>query len=325
MDLYLTEEEKNYFYNSNWIFNNILEDNEFRYLHFPLILKTTNQLLIQSYAEAVIVFVKLMNLEKQLYLDSADKLVLILLKNQLPEIRQQCISNIFDSNFYKKTMKLYKIIHKWFPVLCIDMEKCFFKNKSISYYKFKRLYEMLKYLIAINYLNPPIEVFLMRINKQAELNPEIKFLIDKTFYKNNFSHINYFNDTLNKLKAGSKKSNNDIYNFCWNVGFSKDAVGDGCAFENPETVCQTLNLDIMLNNEFIPAEFYYPSIEFDFSETPSNDVERILSLAKLLQINLEFRHYWDLRFSRNLRKFIDNEDLTTWTFEDYEKHYFKIK
>ena len=302
----------------NWIFNNSSVDGVFCYINFPLNLVTKNQLSIQSYADSIKVFLNLLDL--RIYYKNIDLLVIEFLEKDRINIQNRAINQIYNKSFLSEIKEILTNIYQNYPVLCLEVEKQIFTAKKVDYNLFKKLYDNLTVLIAINYLNSVISPKLSFILNDSEYAPKV----EKYLYKNNFSHITYFNNEFNNLKSTSGQQ--DLTDFCWNVGFAKDTIGNGSEFEDINYVKNLINIKEDFPEKLNPAKFYYPQIDFMEIENIEDEVELILYWAKLLQTNLEFRHYWGLRFIRNTKCLINLEkDINTWTLEDYERKYFKIK
>lgn len=302
----------------NWIFNNNNVNGEFCYINFPLNLVTKNQLSIQSYADSIKKFLKLQNLK--IYYKSIDLLVIEFMEKDRINIQNVAKSKIYSKSFLCKIKEILKNIYQNYPILCLEMENQILNNKNAEYNLFKELYENLTVLIAINYLDSVISPQLSLILNNNEYSSKV----DNYLYQSNFSHITYFKTEFDNLKSISGQQN--ITDFCWNVGFAKDAIGDGCEFEDINYVKNLISIKEDFSEKLNPSKFYFPQINTIENIDIEDEVDLILSWTKLLQTNLEFRHYWGLRFLRNAKYLINDKTVdNTWTFEDYERKYFKIK
>ena len=303
----------------NWIFNNCDIQGEYCYIHFPLIYLTKNQLSLQAYAESVKEFFDLLDLN--IYLKIIDFGVAEFLEKNRINIQNVAIGKVYSIDFLNETFFKLKDIYQKFPPLCLEMERQILDcNKALEYNIFSELFGYLKLLIGINYFNSVLTSSLTAILNNAEYSP----LAEKYLYKNNFSHMIYFNEELNKLNSDS--SEQGIVDFCWNTAFAKDNIGDGCEYEEINFIKNLLNIQQEFDLSLKPSKLHYPEILPQEISVINNNAELILSWANLLQNNIEFRHYWGLRFLRNTKFLLnDKKDAPFWTFEDYGKNYFKIK
>lgn len=298
------------------IFNNVNLCNGFCYIHIPLIYKTSVRICSQSYADAIIYFLKIIGLHNKIYSKIKGYTVIEFLPNDINKIHSEAIAKFQDIYFFKRIKRKLDKIYEELPLLFKEMEIGFKKDKAINKKLFREIYNMLTFLISIGYFSFIIETYLpsFLINN----NNEKKY--SDFLSKNSFSHIKYFNSE--KTKLYSLKAD-DIINFCWNCGFLENEIGESTKFETEKYVSKLLNKNIS-KKEIIPSKFDYPDIE-NFKE--DRDIPLILLWAKLLQINLEFRHYWQFRFYRNIRFYCDNDKnvIINWTINDYEKKDFGIK
>ena len=136
--------------------------------------------------------------------------------------------------------------------------------------------------------------------------------------KNSFSHIKYFLD-----EQKNKKEN--LLMFAKNIGFLANEIGEKTQYENIEYLKKEINKNISTVDIF-SSTFKYPEISFNKKELLIKDIPIEIKLAKIMQNNLEFRHYWQLRLTRNLR--VETEEnktkIQTWLYKNYEKEIFNI-
>lgn len=297
----------------NSIFNNIVNMNGFSYIHFPLIYKTTNLLIIQMYVDAIKTLFKITKLDKKYYFKIIDNLIVEYSTKDNPKIHYELINIFTNEAFIKEIVKNLDKNSKIIPNL-FDIWETNIKNKIKTPKKiFKKIYQIITYSIAINYFNFFMETYLYEILSDEKNKKYNSFL-----EKNSFSHIKYFLD-----EQKNKKEN--LLMFAKNIGFLANEIGEKTQYENIEYLKKEINKNISTVDIF-SSTFKYPEISFNKKELLIKDIPIEIKLAKIMQNNLEFRHYWQLRLTRNLR--VETEEnktkIQTWLYKNYEKEIFNI-
>ncbi|MCD7879741.1 MAG: hypothetical protein LUG16_07405, partial [Candidatus Gastranaerophilales bacterium] len=158
-----------------------------------------------------------------------------------------------------------------------------------------------------------------------------------------FSHMKYFSNEKEKISFNIQNSETDketavecnsfqdtalkaYLSFSKNIAFLENELGDMTKYEDLEYISALFNKKIN-KKDLILADFNYPKIECNIQEYHLKNFNLIILWAKVLQINLEYRHYWLLRFLRDLRIYYnyDYKIINNWTFNEYAKQSFKIK
>lgn len=296
------------------IFNNVTVINNFAYIHFPLIYKTNNQLFIEMYAKSVISFLKFLGINQDVYSKIIDSLVVELLFNEINAIHNTAYNCFYDYKFLVKTEKKLKKIYKEMPILIKELEDCIIKNVEISFAVLEKIFYMFVDLLAVNNLSFIVETLLPEhILKSNNKESDLSYMT-----KEIFSHIKYFNNEKEELIKKTNEKN--LILFLKNTSFLENELGDETTYENVQYISELLNKK-MNRIDLINSEFKYPKIEFNIEKNDFEKYPIIIIWSKILQINLEFRHYWLLRFSRNLRIYYNyNYDIiNNWTLNDYAK------
>ena len=297
------------------IYNNCNENSGFLYLHFPLLYVTNCQLLIQIYADACYYVPKLLGISKKVYIKKIDNLVIEYTNQTRDLIHLTAFQNFNNYKFLKRIKKIIDIIYIKLPVLIEEMEKLIKNKQKLPFQLIKKIYKMLFVLIAINDLNFVIETSLNNyLNVQNDKDKILKFIS-----KNNFSHFKFYSDNKNALNKNS--SFQDYQNFCWNIGFLENKTGDISIFENNNYLKKFTNNKISLKN-IQPEKFSYPNISLNIKRDEYRKYPVFIILTKILQNNMEYRHYWLLRFFRNLRYYYNYNDkiINEWTLNQYEQN-----
>lgn len=303
-----------FFYRS--IFNNAVVNGNFSYIHMSLIYKTRMHITAQMYADALIEFLENIDLKNVVYNKILSNTVVELLASDIKKIHTVALQKFQDYTFLQKTIKSLEKIYLELPQNMQEFEQYMKNNKEIPRDLFKKIYRMLIQLIAFNYFNFVIEAYLPALLTQTDTTVYSDYL-----YKNAFSHIMYFNEEKNKIEKEIDLEL--IKTFCWNVGFLENEVCEPTVYEDVNYIAEFTDTAIK-KEDLIPTEFSYPRISC-FELNPQMPI--LVSWAKLLQINLEIRHYWSFRLYRNLRYCLnqDYDKLSNWVLKDYEKKFFKIK
>ena len=296
------------------VYNNVVECDNFCYIHFPLIYKTQNQLCLNQYADAAVYFLKMLGIKNKIYNKLIDYLVLEILYSDIEKIHFVAINKFQNEHFYKRIKQLVSAIYKLFPKYCLQFEECIKQRKKADYKEFSKLYKMLVILLAVNNLDCIIETFLPEKIKEDENSSSFLNLISKDI----FSHIKYFNNLKNEMES---RERDKIVDFYWNASFLESKTGDASFYELSGAFLEKYNNGYSIN-DLIPDEFSFPEICLN-----DYDIPLMYRWVNLLQTNTEFRHYWQFRFLRNLRYYFKYNDvvLTQWTRVDYENYFRKIK
>lgn len=303
---------------SNFVLNNVSAEGEYCYFHFPNFYLTKNKLALQAYADSQVRFFELCGLK--IYCNVIDSLVVEFLKKDAFKIQSTVTNCVYNTVFLNNIKNLLKNTFLEVVNLCTSMEQNLFEYNKVDYETFRQLYDFVVTLLAISYLNPSIASRLTAVTN----DPQYCTLVEEYLYKDNFSHLIYFNSELDKLKTqGVAAKKQDIIDFCWNVGFARDSVGDGSDFENFGYVQGLLGTSFQFTQSEKPSRLYYPEIPLA-EKNIENEAELILYWTKILQSCVEFRHFWSLRFLRNVKCAVGNKAFE-WAMEDYEREYFKIK
>lgn len=295
----------------NSIFNNSVELNGFSYIHFSLIYETTQAIFIQMYTDAIARLFKLLSLNKNTYLKITDGLTVEFSSNDKGKIHQKMITQfsniVFLYNIFDELQKYSLCLPSLFETWENNIKSGEKTPKSV----FNKIYKIIIYFIAVNYNNCIIETCLPQYLQSANGKKYNQYLIQDTF-----SHINFFNEYKNQT---------DILAFIRNAGFLANEKGEITEYENNDFLMKKFGKKIS-PKEIFDAKFISPDIIFQKDKIFCKDVPKILQLAKIMQTSLELRHYWMLRFARNLRIMInyDKTKWNTWLYKDYEKNLFDI-
>ncbi len=296
------------------IYNNVVECDNFCYIHFPLIYKTQSQLCLNQYADASVYFLKILGIKDKIYNKLIDSLVLEFLFSDIEKIHFVAINKFQNEHFYKRVKQLVNVIYKLFPKYCIEFEECIKQRKKLDYRIFYKLYKMLVLLLVVNNFDCIIETFLPeKIKNDKDSSSFLKLLSEEIF-----SHIKYFNNLKNEVKSFERDKITDFY---WNASFLESKTGDASIYEISGAFLEKYNKGYSVH-DLIPEKFSFPEISLK-----DYDMPLIYRWVNLLQTNTEFRHYWQFRFLRNIRYYFKYNDvvLTRWTRFDYEKYFRKIK
>lgn len=310
------------------IFNNIaLNNNGFAYIHFPLIYKTNNLLCVELYTKAIVKFLKLTDLQDSIYCRINDSLVVELLFREINTIHNGALIKFQDINFFRTIKKQLDIIYKEIPLYIEELEKLIIQKDEIPLNLFKDIFDSFVYLLAVNNFSFIPETLLpQHLQKSYDKEEELIYIKE-----NIFSHIKYLNSEKLKisfnLKSYNAENTSNMLSFLRNTAFLENELGDMTKFENIEYISNLLNIsDINTLTPLIQANFVYPQIIYNISKDDYSNYSLIILWTKLLQVNLEFRHYWLLRFLRDLRIYYNyNFDIiNNRMYNDYAKQKFKI-
>ncbi|MBQ3640366.1 hypothetical protein II906_00300 [bacterium] len=290
------------------IFNNTVQLNGFSYIHFQLLYKTNNMLFFQMYADALENLVKLTKLENVIYFKLIQNIVAEFSNYDLAKIQAYIINIVSDTNFLNSVKERFIQSQSVLPQLFNEFEYCIYNNEKPSKEIFEKIYKDIVYALAVNYMDFVAEAYLPDYLKSTNAQFYNKYLTQNTF-----SHVKYY-----KEKQGS--INDDMPDFLRNYSFLANELGDETKYEDIDFLKSTFNNEVDRNIIF-NGKFSYPHIEFDvgLNDSDYKEIPIILKWAKLFQSSLEYRHYWMLRFARDLRCYLnyDYNKIRKWLYNDY--------
>ncbi len=299
---------------SNSILRNCIQEGNYAYLHLPMYYCTRNYLTLQMYADSIRLFIKNIGLEHTIFIETIDDIVLKFLTSDFACICTTMMNLFNDKNYFERACQKLDKIYIELPEKMKILEENIKYNNTIDFANFKTLYDDFVFVLSINNMNAIVEGFLSDIlNRLKDKEGSLNYISQNTF-----SHIKYFM----KEKAIFEKSSDfeQKRKFIWNSSFLDDKSTDGSIYDNYQEIQIKNKIDI------IPEKFEYPLIKND-TYNNKEDYPVFILWTKLLQVNTEFRHYWQFRFMRNIRFFYnyDKRIINEWNFNDYKENLEKIK
>lgn len=327
--------DENIFVTSNWLYDQRIVFGSRAFIHIPLIYLTKMPVLQEVYANALVVFPRLIGLDDILNPVIVDGSVVMFPVHDFERFRYKAYETIINSfQKRKQLVRLCLLIKKWLPVLCLKAEKQYLLSNKPSPILLKRLHKMISLAIAINLANPFVEILFVRANRLYANDQTFKDKLDTILWPKIFSHMAYFSsefETLKHLKNQGTLKDKHLYDFCWQTAFLENPVGDGSNLEDPANLAENIDCCSKVN---VTGMFSYlcknhrgPNINFDPSgitdrcNNADDTLEELLYLLRCLQVNEEVRHYWALRAVRLFRYIaIVDEQRHNWNLKDYERY-----
>ncbi|NOQ72715.1 MAG: hypothetical protein GQ574_11965 [Crocinitomix sp.] len=302
---------------SFWIFDLNVAERDEKVVHLPLVYASNINAELEAYGKAALHFVDFLGFDNSLQIRIVADCVFKFPSDQYQTFKLDLLEELSgNADIGMRLAELSIEIRNSFAANCVELERRFVSNKPIGIL-FEKTYQELVKLISINLSNEIFETAYLFLNENISDDRLFQEFQQKYLDPPTFSHLKWYAEQTKKtLKNKTNDATKAISPYFWNTVFLRQSinnanVADGIRFINQET---NADYDLVYFKANYPIEgecFAYDPLGIT-DEMPSKDIstiEFLFYMIRLLQVNEEYRHYWQARFVRWMNLFFQDAEL----------------
>lgn len=298
---------------SCWIFGLHVKENDKLMVHLPLVYRSSVYAELEAYARAARHFVDKVAAEAMQGLRIIDDCVFSFPRASYENFKLHLANELLRPDGAGNVLAHESIqIKKEFSASCLQLEQLWIQQQPLQK-QFALAYSQLVKLIAINLANPVYEAYYLFLHHHKSDDALFQNLKKKYLLPASFSHLKFYSDKMLQLK--NDKSFALINDYFWNASFLKDhAANAGDILNNDAVQAYTL----AHFTETYPAhnEIVYDATGItDLADRQLSQTEHVFFMLRMLQVNEEFRHYWQARFMRWMKLYFTPEQISDCSFK----------
>ncbi|AXG69058.1 hypothetical protein KORDIASMS9_01277 [Kordia sp. SMS9] len=301
---------------SLWILDLHIDERKEKVVHLPLIYASNVYAELEAYARAASHFVKLLGFDDSLQLKIVDDCVFKFNSSQYEPFKFELLKKLSGYTEYAIRIAQLSIeTRNSFAQNCIELERRYVCNENIGNL-FEKTYIELVTLISINLSNQVFETFYLFLNENTS-NDELFQKFQRTYIETpTFSHLKWYGDETKKRIETETVCAVNAAHYFWNTAFLRqsiqnDDVSATIKFINEKTN-SSYDVAHFLKNITVAEELLNNNPTAMSNKMPDadiSDIEFIFYMLHVLQVNEEYRHYWQARFVRWMHLFFKDEKV----------------
>lgn len=291
---------------SSWLFDLNIRENGRLIVHLPLIYRSAIYAELEAYARAAQLFAA----KGEVQVKIIDDCVFSISEESFENFKLQMIGELLQPEGIAAVLAKESVqLKKDFAESCLQLEKLWIERQPLNR-QFETAYSQLVRLIAINLANPFYEAYYLFLHHHKADDKLFQSLKEKYLLAPSFSHLKFYSDKMMLLKEDD--SFESVNDFFWNVSFLREHVNVN---DN-----EILNHANYLNNHSVPTSILYdPTGITDNVPSSLPQAEHVFFMLRLLQVNEEYRHYWQARFMRWMKLCFTTEQAAHCNFNELYK------
>ena len=307
-------------------------------VHLPLIYATHLRVQHEAYAQALLRVASLVDDNCSLRGTLVDGSVFRFDLSGYDAFRTACLRRFtLDAAFAAQLAQRSISVRRTLPALCIAAETEFLAKRRVSNDVLQQVFDLVVLAIGINLANPFVESAVMLARELLGGRKLFEERYRALLGQPTFSHLSFFAAQLAALRAANERRQltaRDVIRFCWVAGFLGGGSPDRSPFESPRYVVSEIGAHDLAASRLLAASgpdlvtpdmLDVPELVLDPSGltdewvADSNNLVRLMRLQRVLQVNEEFRHYWQARTMRLFWLLAGSDDAAeSFTLGDYQ-------
>lgn len=297
---------------SCWLFQLHVKEGDKLIVHLPLVYRSDIYAELEAYARAAHHFAATAGMQVADTVELVDDCVFHFSADWFQQFKLHQLTQLMQPAAQVNLARQSIQLRKGFETSCLLLEKCWLQQKPL-HEPFALANEQLVKLIAINLANPFYEAFYLFLHEHKYKDELFQQLKQRYLLPPSFSHIGFYAGKFAQLQqAPSFQTINDYF---WNASFLKEHAAAGHHDHVTDTYMQQFSIEDFTGNYSPPDAIRYDPAGIT-DDVPGNlqPTEQVFYMLRLLQVNEEFRHYWQARFMRWMKLYFSREEAANLNF-----------
>lgn len=282
---------------SCWIFDLHVKEGDRLIVHLPLVYRSPVYAELEAYARAAQYFVDTAVVEGMQGLRIIDDCAFSFPAESYAKFKLRLATELLHPAGPSAALVRQSIqLRKCFSACCLQLERLWIQQQPL-HEQFALAYSQLVKLIAINLANPFYEAYYLFLHHHKSNDALFQSLKQKYLLPPAFSHLKWYSDKALQLKNdASFAAMNDYF---WTASFLKEHTRGNAVNILNDDALQAYTLADFTENYPGHKEIIYDDTGItDVVPEQLPETEHVFFMLRLLQVNEEYRHYWQARFMR---------------------------